>query len=207
MIHRQGPFILRNEGAGLGSRAPIIARSETSTLIRPLAKGHPQVFAPGQAFPCWPDFINSRRFLRFSGCAPRQVVDCIGPSVPASVAPTKSCTAFGAARVWACFCAISFAARTARSIGPNRWLRTHACRAAAWINPSRRRKSRPRSTPKRLELLARCSADFWSRPPAISMPSRRSLPQLVKSGWGRESGAYNPAAPAPAPHCRPPVLA
>ena len=45
--------------------------------------------------------------------------------------PTKALARFSARReFWACFCARRFAARTAKSIGPGRSLRTDACRAA-----------------------------------------------------------------------------
>ena len=48
-----------------------------------------------------------------------------------SVVPTKALARrSGRRESRACFCAIRFAARTARSIGPGRWSRTDACRAA-----------------------------------------------------------------------------
>ena len=63
-----------------------------------------------------------------------RVIDCIDAGLPESFAvPTKALARrSGRPEFGACFCAIRFAARTASSIGPGRWLRTDACWAAAW---------------------------------------------------------------------------
>ena len=123
-------------------------------------------------------------FAIFLGVRARQVIDCIGPSArESSVVPTKALARrSGRRESRACFCAIRFAARTARSIGPGRWSRIAGFATDPWFNPSRRRKSRPRSTPKRLELLAPCSADLSTRPPAIPVLSGRSVPPVGEVG-------------------------